>query len=272
MDKITPTDVLLTLSLLLDGDYFAMRNELHQKKLYDQIHDWYFWKGKIKSQVVTAVSKNYPKFFMDSYEPPLVLYYYGNLSLLSKRYRLSCVGTRNPTIYQRDRSYKMIKEAEEHFQNDLVIISGMAQGIDQTCMKAAMECNAPIVSFMGSGIDNPYPKQNDGIYEYCKSGKGLVLSEYPNEVNAKPKNFLFRNRLLACSSQVLYVGGGKLRSGSAASVKYASELGNEVLALPCNCTDDDLTNSLIKDGATPILNTKDLIYEIETRCQKNVLN
>lgn len=269
MDEIIqPVDVLVTLSLAFDGDYKMMRKEIIERKFTQTKRDWFDWKGKIKSNIMTILAKNYPSFFKDCFDPPMVLFYYGNLSLLEKQHRLTCIGSRNPTIYQSDTSYRMIKECEYHFKNELVIVSGMAQGIDQECMKAAMEVSAPIISIIGSGIDNPYPSMNGGIYDYCKSGKGLILSEYPNKVEAKPSNFLFRNRLLAASSDVVYIGSGKKRSGSATTVKYATELGKDILALPCNCTGDDLTNSLIKDGAIPVLCANDMIEAIENRSDK----
>ena len=85
----------------------------------------------------------------------------------------------------------------------------MAKGIDQAGMKAAMDVGAPVISVIGSGTDNPDPKDNAGIYEYCKSGKGLIMSEYPNTAKAAPNNFVFRNRLLAALSDITFVGGGK---------------------------------------------------------------
>jgi DNA processing protein len=138
----------------------------------------------------------------------------------------------------------------------------MAYGLDQVCMKAAMRVGAPVVSIIGSGIDLPYPSENDGLYDYCKSGKGLVISEYPLTREAQPKNFIFRNRLLAACSPIIFVGGGKNLSGTSATVRMALERGKEITALPCNVTGNDLSNTLIKDGATSILSSEDLIKEL----------
>jgi DNA processing protein len=128
-----------------------------------------------------------------------------------------------------------------------------------------MSVKAPIISVIGSGIDNPYPSDNDGIYDYCKSGKGLVISEYPGKVSAKPENFLFRNRLLSSLSEVMFVAGGKNRSGTSSSVRLALEDNREILALPCDITGDDLTNSLISDGALSVLSASDLVNSLKER-------
>jgi DNA processing protein len=86
-----------------------------------------------------------------------------------------------------------------------------------------------------------------------------VVSEYPALGKAKPENFLFRNRLLVGLSETVFVGGGKNRSGTSSSVRIAIENNKEIMALPCNITGDDLTNSLIADGARSVLCAKDIV-------------
>ncbi len=207
----------------------------------------------------------YPVFFKNASNPPFIVYYYGNLSLLEKKYRLGVIGTRNPTLYQNDTVYRLISETEDKMKNDLVLVSGMARGLDQTAMEAALSKKAPVISIIGSGIDNPYPEFNKGIYDYCKTENGLVLSEYPGMEAAKPDNFVFRNRLLAMVSEVIFVGGGKNRSGTSSTVRQALDLNREIMALPCDITGDDLTNSLINDGAGSVLTSDDLVMALKNR-------
>ncbi len=257
-------EVLLTMSYLKSGDW----NEIYQSiKDKERLKDEEILKAKkeTKANFITVVDKNYPDCFKHLYNPPFLLYYYGNLSLLSYPYRLTVIGTRKPTLYQNNTVYSFIQECEDKLENKMVVISGMAKGIDQSGMKAAMDKGAPIISVIGSGIDHPYPKENDGIYDYCKSGKGLVFSEYPLKTEAKPNNFVFRNRLLAALSYVTFVGGGKKISGSMSTVHQSIELNNEILALPCNTTGDDLTNILIKEGANSVLTAEDIIEAVKAR-------
>lgn len=261
-------DVLLTLSYLKAGDWKEMYNSIKNKeKLRDE--DIIKAKKETKAGFLSVVDDDYPTCFKHLYNPPLLLYYYGNLSLLKSDCRLTVIGTRNPTLYQNNTVYDFVKESEGAFDNKLIIVSGMAKGIDQAGMKAAMDVGAPVISVIGSGIDNPYPKDNAGIYEYCKSGKGLIMSEYPNTAKAAPNNFVFRNRLLAALSDITFVGGGKRFSGSMSTVRQSIELNNEILALPCNTTGDDLTNDLIKDGATSVLTSKDIIDALKHRLEHN---
>lgn len=260
----TARQLLLALSLYFDGDYEKMLDEISNRRhslSREQIEEYSL--TKMNSLYTTIVDDDYPSCFKMITKPPLILYYYGNLSLLSQKYKVSCVGSRKPTIYQSETCYRLVSEMEEKMNYETVVISGMARGLDQCFMKAAMDKNAPVISIIGSGIDNPYPSENQGLYDYCKTNKGLVLSEYPFAMKAKPENFLFRNRLLAGGSEILFVGGAKKQSGTARSVSYALEFGKSILALPCNVTGDDLTNTIIKDGATPILNSDDFVNEIK---------
>lgn len=265
--QVSARDILLSISIQYDGDYQKMLNEIKYHKPDLSGNKIQEALSKVKANFCELTGEQYPSSFKNCINPPILFYYYGNLSLLEKKYRITCVGSRKPTIYQNRTCFEFLQRCEEHFKNDLVIVSGMAGGLDQTFMKAAMEKEAPVVSIIGSGIDNPYPSDNGGIYDYCKSGKGLVISEYPGELSAKKENFLFRNRLLAVASPVLFIGGGNNRSGTASTLKYALEFGKEVCALPCNVTGDDLTNSSIKSGAESILCPRDLIDVIENVCK-----
>ncbi len=257
-------EVLLTLSYLKSGDWTQIYQCIKDKEKIKE-EDILKAKKETKANFITIVDDNYPEFFKHLYNPPFLLYYYGNLSLMSYKYRLTVIGTRKPTLYQNNTVYSFVQECEDKLENKMVVVSGMAKGIDQSGMKAAMDKNAPVISVIGSGIDDPYPKDNDGIYEYCKSGKGLVFSEYPLKTEAKPDHFVFRNRLLAALSYVTFVGGGKRISGSMSTVHQAIELNNEILALPCNTTGDDLTNTLIKDGAGSALTADDIIEAVKAR-------
>lgn len=259
----TARQVLLSLSMRFEGDYQKMLEEISTKRhslSNEEMEN--LLSRKMDCSYCCVTDNDYPECFKAIMKPPLVFFYYGDLSLLSRKYRITCVGTRKPSIYQNETCYKFVSEMEEKMDSSVVVVSGMAKGLDQTCMKAAMEKNAPIISIIGSGIDDPYPEDNGGIYEYCKENKGLVISEYPLTIKAKPENFLFRNRLLAAAGKLLFVGGAKRRSGTSSTVSYALENGKNILALPCNISGDDLTNQIIKDGATPILDSDDLVNEV----------
>lgn len=262
--ELTPREILFSLSYQCRGDWDKIYQAIQTKTPVPQ--DMILKAKQMQhSNYLSLLDENYPQSLKEIYKPPFLLYYYGNLSLLNCPYRLSVVGTRNPTLYQNDTVYDLIQKVEEKTENKTCIISGMAKGIDQAALKAAMDQKAPVIAVIASGIDNPYPEENGGLYEYCKSANGLVFSEYPGEEKAKKENFLFRNRLIVALSDILFVGGGKHRSGTSSSVNQAIEYNKEILALPCNITGDDLTNALIRDGAMSVLDENDILGALISR-------
>lgn len=260
----TTRDRILALSYRCNGNWSDLLKLIkeHTTVTKEDVNQCY---ASSKAQFITLGESNYPNDIKIAPYPSIILYYYGNLDLLNAKYRLAAVGSRQSTSYQLEKSKDFIKDAEDHFNNNLVLISGMAKGMDQNCMKVAMECDAPIIAVLGSGIDNPYPSDNSGVYNYCKSGKGLVISEYPAKVEGCKERFLFRNRLIACLSPVIYVGSGSIRGGTSSIVKYGVDMNKEIAALPCDEIEPTINNAVIKDGATSILCSKDLINLLEDR-------
>lgn len=263
---LSSNDLLLFLSLHHEGEWQKIYEDVKKKTRYT-IDEILAAKEKVSSPYITVTDPKYPRKLKGIYQPPFLLYYYGDLSLLERPRTLSCIGTRSPNLYQSDTVYRLIREVEQKTESDTVIVSGMAIGLDSSALRAAMEENAPIIAVIGSGIDKPYPECNRDIYEYCKEGKGLVLSEYPLMSKPKPNHFIFRNRIVTGLSPTLFVGGGKKRSGSATSVRFATDQGKDVMALPCNITGDDLTNTIIQAGAIPVLSSEDLIDNIAMRAE-----
>ena len=261
---VTAREILLTLSFKYKGDWMKVYEAIKKKEpIKDEEKKEAI--DKTKANFVTLVDPDYPEFLKTISQPPFLFYYYGDKSLLLEKYRLTVVGTRHPSLYQTEKVYSLLAEAEKRLNNKIVVVSGMAIGVDASGMRAALACGGKYIGILGSGIDNPYPTANEDLYKLAKQGKGLIISEYPLAEEAKPQNFLFRNRLLAAFSDVLMVGGGKNKSGTSVSVKYALDFNKEVLALPCNVTGDDLTNSLIQDGARSVLGVDDIISALKEK-------
>lgn len=259
---ISIRDVLLMLSIRYKGDWKAMYQAIKRKDPYsgEEVKQAY---EKTKAKFLTLSDEDYPRAFTNQCNPPFLLYYYGNIKLLKEKYILTAVGSRNPTLYQADTTYHLIKEVVQKSNREVVIVSGLAKGIDALAMRACIQEKGKVIGVIGSGIDNPYPSESQDIYEYCKTENGLILSEYPLDLEAKPENFVFRNRLLVAIGKCLFVGAGKNRSGTSASIRYAIDAGKEILALPCNISGDDLTNTLIRDGARSVLSSQDILDTIK---------
>lgn len=260
----TKRELLLAMSTIYNGNYDEIKTNLSNKNLPDEDKVKEIVKNT-KANYLTIADEDYPQMLKKIIKPPYVLYYYGNISLLEKQYRLTTIGSRTSTPYQLKKSAKLIEDCEEYFSNNLVIASGMSIGMEQNCLKTAMNKKAPIIVVLSSGIDKPYPNENIGIYKYCKDGHGLVISEYPKEVNCDKQSPLIANRIKVALSEILYVGSGMLRSGTSAAIRIALDYSVEIVALPCNEEQPTIVNAIIKDGADSILSSLDLVNCIEGR-------
>lgn len=262
MIQYTAREIVLGLSVKNQGEWKDIYATIEKKK---RIQDEEIEEAvrSLKSSFVCITDESFPECLKTVYQPPFLLYYYGDYSLLNKSKRLTAIGTRSPTPYQEEMTKKLIGETIDYFNGDIVIVSGMATGLDSLAMRQAIRRGSPLIAILGSGIDYPYPSCNQDIYDYCKAGKGLLLSEYPAKCEPKANHFTFRNRLLAGVGKCCFIGGGKTRSGSASTARQALECGKEILALPCNVTGDDLTNSLIQDGAKPVLSYVDIVESVK---------
>mgnify|MGYP000187174404 FL=1 len=136
----------------------------------------------------------------------------------------------------------------------------MAKGIDGIAMRTAIKNNDNVIAILGSGIDNPYPKENIDIYEYCKtSNKGLILSEYPLDTKPLKENFPIRNRLIAGLCDCVFVPEAKIKSGTSITIKYALDNGKEIFVAPNQLFSNSLNNLLLRDGANICISADDLL-------------
>ena len=187
-------------------------------------------------------------------DPPLQLYRRG---ALPEEPRLAVVGARNPSAYGlrlTDRLAKGVGSA------GVAIVSGLARGIDGAAHRAALEVNALTVAVLGAGPDRPYPPEHARLLEQIAES-GCVLTEHLPGVGPRPYHFPRRNRLLVALGQALLVTEAKLRSGSLTSVRWAADLGREVLVLP-GPVDSPLAEGplqLLREGATPVGSSEQIL-------------
>ncbi len=240
-------------------------------------------KNKIK--ILTYFDENYPQGLIDLEKPPLVLYYQGDLSVLKKTESLTVVGSRNITTYSRLLLEKILRPA---CKKGLVVVSGLAMGIDKLAHEIALNENSLTVGVVGSGLDEDcfYPYQNLKLKKEIVEKGGLVLSEYSPGV--KPGRFTFpqRNRILAGLTSFTWVVQAGSKSGSLITSNYAKSLNKKVLTSPAQAFDFQFSGNLelLKDGAVLIENTNDILKlyggvfisesekEIESKVQINFEN
>jgi DNA processing protein len=189
----------------------------------------------------------YPDRLREIYDPPAVLWYRGDTSLLAKP-GIAVVGTRHPTPYGAGMAQMLSRELAAR---GMVILSGMARGVDTKAHEGALEAKGKTVAVWGTGVDVIYPKENKRLAEGILAGGGCILSEYPLGTFPAPQNFPVRNRILSGISVGVLVVEAAEHSGTRITARCAMEQNRDVYAVPGNVTNKGswTPNTLIKQGA-----------------------
>ncbi len=251
-------DILIYLSVKYGGEWDDIYKAIREKEKinFDLIKEAV---DKCKANTITIIDDDYPSYLKNIYQPPFVLFYYGDKNLLKdERDNLSVVGSRECTKYGENVTRELVKSASKKYN----IVSGLAKGIDSIAHHTCIENEGKTIAILGSGIDNCYPKQNISLYEEIKNNH-LLISEYPNNVEPKKEHFPMRNRLIAAFSKALLVTEAHTNSGTLSTVSYALHSGKDVLCVPYPIDAHSICNRLIKDGAYLIENGSDLIDELK---------
>ena len=201
----------------------------------------------------------YPWDLCEIYDAPTLLFYQGNLDLLELP-KAAVVGSRDSSKQGNASVQKIVKE----LNNELVIVSGLARGIDTVAHMAALQNGGQTIAVIGTGLDVFYPKANKKLQAYI--GKNhLLLTEYgPGE---QPLKFHFpeRNRIIAGLCRGVIVAEAKMRSCSLITCERAMEEGRDVFAIPGSILDgkSDGCHHLIQEGAKCITSGSDVLSEFD---------
>lgn len=209
---------------------------------------------------LTIADHEYPTILKHIHLPPPVLYYKGNIRKELFSQCISIVGSRKASYYGLKMSEKMAFELGEA---QITIVSGLARGVDTMAHVGAIKANAKTIAVLGCGIDVIYPKENKQLYHDI-TRSGLIISEFPPGTPPYAYNFPQRNRIISGLSMGTVIIEASTKSGSLITAKYALEQGREVYALPGNINNSNSmgTNSLIREGAKIVLETKDILDDI----------
>jgi DNA processing protein len=189
----------------------------------------------------------YPERLRQIFDPPPLLWVRGDVNLLNMP-AIAVVGTRHPTPYGLGMAEMLSRDLA---LRGLVILSGMARGVDTAAHKGAIAAKSPTVAVWGTGIDVIYPKENKALAQQLLAGGGAIVSEYKFGTYPAPQNFPRRNRILSgMSVGVLVVEAGE-HSGTRVTARCAMEQNRDVYAVPGNVTSKNAwgPNTLIKQGA-----------------------
>jgi DNA processing protein len=236
---------------LFDGKARAMAEE-----------EW----ARIAAQGATLVTYScpeYPERLKEIYDPPPVLWVRGSTRLLS-RPGIAVVGTRHPSPYGSGMAELLARDLAVR---RLLIISGMARGIDSCAHKGALAARMPTLAVWGTGIDVVYPKENKKLAEDILATGGAIVSELPMGTFPAPQNFPRRNRILSGLSVAVLVVEAAENSGTRVTARCAADQNRDLYAVPGNVTNKGswTPNTLIKQGAKLVATWEDVWEDLPSQ-------
>jgi DNA processing protein len=205
----------------------------------------------------------YPERLKEIFDPPTLLWVRGKVKLLSQP-AIAVVGTRHPTPYGIGMAEMLSRDLA---LRGLIILSGMARGVDTAAHRGALEAKSPTVAIWGTGIDVIYPKENKSLAEKILATGGAIVSEHKLGTFPAPQNFPRRNRLLSGISVGVLVVEASENSGTRVTARCAIEQNRDVYAVPGNVTNRTAwgPNTLIKQGAKLVATWEDVWDELPTQ-------
>jgi len=209
---------------------------------------------------VTVFDETYPKLLAQIYDPPVVLFYKGEIKDFNEK-SIAVVGTRKITGYGVIVTEQFVKQLANA---GLTIVSGLARGVDTQAHKTALKQASRTIAVLGGGLNKIYPPENKTLAEEIIKSGGAVVSEFaPDEVSL-PGNFPARNRIISGLSLGVLVVEAAQDSGSLITAKLALEQGREVFAVPGPVTSTLSKGpiNLIKMGATPVYEPLEILEEL----------
>lgn len=206
--------------------------------------------------VITIVDEHYPSMLNTIKDKPIVIYAYGDISLLNGQPAISVIGTRNPSKEARSKINRIIQPLVD---NGWIIVSGMAKGIDSFAHELALSRKGKTIAILGSGFKHIYPRQNTSLF-YQIARNGLILSEYPPNIPPKRYHFPERNRIISGLCFATVVIEATENSGTLITVGHALDQGREVYAVPGSLLVEQSKgcHQLIQDGAKLVTNASDI--------------
>lgn len=204
--------------------------------------------------------KNYPELLKNIPDPPDVLFYRGTLPQGDYK-AVSIVGSRRETRYGRNQAFSIARDLAAQ---GVVIVSGLARGIDTAAHKGALKAGGITIAVLGSGLNHIYPQENKDLAEEIAASGGAVVSELPP--NTAPLAFRFpaRNRIVSGLSQALLLAEAREKSGTLITVGHALDQGREVFAVPGEVDSPGslIPNRMIREGARLCTGADDIMEDM----------
>ena len=213
----------------------------------------------LRASTVTLHEPHYPTLLKEIIDPPLALFYRGDLAIAS-RPAVAVVGSRRASVYAENAAAHLTRQL---VTAGVVIVSGLARGIDAAAHEAALEASGSTVAVLGTGLDLVYPRSHKALFRAIEE-RGLILTEFGPGTPPLAGNFPMRNRIISGLSLGTVIVEATSRSGSLITARTAAEQGREVFAVPGSIFADgsEGTHRLIQYGAKLVHDVDDILDEL----------
>lgn len=204
----------------------------------------------------------FPSALLNIPNPPKVLYVLGNIEGLMDSRRLAVVGTRQVSPYGKQITTRLVEGAASR---GVVIISGLALGVDALAHQAALAVTGRTIAVLPCGLDRFYPSSNALLARKILDNGGAIITEYLSGTDARRENFIARNRLVSGLAEAVLITEAAIKSGTIHTAGFALEQGRTVMAVPGNITSPTSagTNQLIKTGALVVTEFSDILMALK---------
>ena len=231
--------------------FIDLRNKINPDKVLEQV-------TQRNIKYLTFEDEKYPQMLKNIENPPMVLYYKGNLDDCNLEKTLAVVGSRKASYHAKEELNKIISQLSG---TDICIVSGLAAGIDSQAHLSALDNNIKTIGVIASGLDFYYPTSNKHLYERIENGNGAVISEYFPTFEPLKFRFPQRNRIVSGLSYGTLVAEASLKSGALITANLTLEQGRELMCMPGLISNPNTEGiyKLLKNGATLVTSAEDIL-------------
>lgn len=213
--------------------------------------------------ICSAESSTYPDLLRQCEDAPLVFYYKGNLKTTKESIFLAIVGTRRASVRCQNKVASILEELGQS-SHRLVIVSGLAYGIDASAHRSSLKYGLKTFAVLGHGLHMIYPASHKKLAENILQSEGALLSEFPCTAAVHPSNFLRRNRIIAGLCQATLIAESAEKGGAMSTARLALSYNRDVMAFPGRSEDKYSSgcNRLIKENTAALVDTATDIAQI----------
>jgi DNA processing protein len=256
------TDFLASVDISIPEKVFSLFELIFYKKLDSCLEPILENTLNNNQNYISILDINYPESLLDLEQPPLILFIKTNnqeIKFPSLNQSVSIVGSRNASVDAIEATESL---SEKCSRLGLSVVSGLASGIDTAAHCGAYKVNSTSthIAVIANDVDYCFPSSSKKIYSKIIEHNGFIISEYPPGSSPLKHQFVARNRIIAALSKCTIVTQAKEKSGALHTARFAIEIGREVAVLPWSVVSNQAkgSNNLLRDGAIPILDSKDL--------------